>query len=142
MFKAIFAESSDDSAVSSDDEDTGSDKDNPTTSAVNVSRDPSGTRSHFQANEKGRQWQDLSSVNNHLLDTSAKDLKISTPSSLLTHSVSQDNRGKERLSDTTIEDIGDKCRHDQPSESYGPSLPPGLSKHYTSTIPCLSIIAC
>ena len=128
LFKAIFAESSDESAVSSDDEDTGSGKDDATTSAVNISRDPSATGSHYEANKKGGQWQDLSSVNKHLLDTSTKDLKISTPA-LLTNSVSQDNRGKERLSDTITEGASDKHQLDRPSESYGPSLPPGPGEY-------------
>ena len=116
LFKAIFAESSEESNVSSDDSDM---ETVPTFTAKSHS---DGISLNPLSNQNSSQWQDLSAVTNYSLDQNVKDPESTL--SIPTHALSQDHGNKKQ----SISDEGnrpqdhDKC---QPIESYGPSLPPG-----------------
>ena len=107
LFKAIFAESSDKSVVSSDESDVES-------TVTSSHKNPSNTTEVESTNQSGSRWQDLSTVTNHSINTEI----VSLPPPTLNQG--SDN---EKLSDSAE----NSRPPDQPVECYGPSLPP--SKH-------------
>ena len=101
MFRAIFAESSDESAVSSNESDVES-------TVVSGRGNPSNANKSNSTHQNRNQWQDLSTVTSLSMNTEKTRIVVSSPPTL-----NQDNDNRKPP--------------DQPLESYGPSLPP--SKH-------------
>lgn len=106
LFKAIFAENSDESVVSSDESDVGS----TNTSAFN---NLSNTTKLEPTNQSGSRWQDLSTVTSH-------SMNVSLPPPTL-------NQSYDKKRPTDSAGTEHSRPPDQPAECYGPSLPP--SKH-------------
>ena len=107
LFKAIFAESSDESVVSSDE----SDVESVATSSHKTSNDTTKSES---TNQSGSRWQDLSTVASHSVNA---EVVSSLPPTL-----------NQSYDDRKTSDSAENSRPpDQPAECYGPSLPP--SKH-------------
>ena len=108
LFKAIFAESSDESVVSSNESDEES-------TVTSTHKSPSNTtKLDSTTNQSRSQWQDFSTVTSQFLNT--KIVPLSAP----TLNQSYDSR-----------EMSDSAEHSRPTdqlvECYGPSLPP--SKH-------------
>ena len=110
LFKAIFAESSDESVISSDESDVES-------TATSVHANPSNaTKLLDSINQSESRWQDLSTVTSHSMNTEV----VSLPPSTLNQTYTD-----RKLSDSVVAEHSRPS--DQPVECYGPSLPP--SKH-------------
>ena len=114
LFKAIFAESSEESALSSDESDT----DNIVAVSANKPDSPPNDINKLTLSSRsGSQWQDLSVVTGYLVDQNAADVDTTA-----TISVAIQDHEKRKPSGS-----GESGKHrDQQLETYGPSLPPGI----------------
>ena len=114
LFKAIFAESSEESASSTDESDTES---NVPVSADKPDSHPSNTNKLTLNNQSGSKWQDLSVVTSYSVDRNAADMDTSAAISVGIQNYETRNQFDSSESD--------KQTH-QRLETYGPSLPPGI----------------
>ena len=114
LFKAIFAESSEESAPSTDESDT---EDSVAVSANKADSYPGDANKLILINRSRSQWQDLSVVTSYLVDQNTADMDTTAAISL----ASQDHETRK----PSESDKGGKHREQQ-LETYGPSLPPGI----------------
>ena len=114
LFKAIFAESSEESVSSTDESDTES---SVAVSANKPDSHPSDTNKLTLSNQSGSQWQDLSVVTTYLVDQNAAYMDTTGAISVAI----QDHETRKPSGS------GESGKHrDQQLETYGPSLPPGI----------------
>ena len=119
LFKAIFAESSDESPLSSGESDV---EIIPPSSTLKgqinaIGADKSSSEPYPSG---GRLWQDLSSVTGSPLDRNTGNLQATA--TVLPSSVMNTEHTSGEQSDLT--EVNEP--QDQPMESYGPALPPGM----------------